>query len=63
MLGFWVVLLLMAGWQGARLVDEGEWRQLVVFSVVWLTAVIYGSLAISELNLISPFQLIINLLE
>ena len=59
----WSIMILMAWWQIPRLTKRNQKKDIIVFLGIWLSAGIYGSLVISEITLISPFDLIIIMIE
>ena len=60
---FWFVMLLMAGWQVPRLLREKQNKELAAFIGIWLVSGVYGSLVIAEIELVSPLEIIINIVE
>ncbi len=58
MIPFLLIMFLMAGWQIPRMVQKNEYREIIYFIIIWLSAVIYGSVVISDITLVSPFELI-----
>lgn len=63
MLGLWFVMLLMAIWQIPLLYKKKQFKELLSFIGIWLTASIYASLVVSEIKLISPFVIITNIVK
>ena len=59
----WILMIIMAGWQVPRLLKQNRNKEIIVFLAIWLSASIYGSLVLSDITLISPFDLIIVFFE
>lgn len=58
---FWLIMLLIAFWQLDRLKKRKNHREIIAFSVLWLIALVYSSLILLDIAIMSPFVLIINL--
>jgi ABC-type glycerol-3-phosphate transport system permease component len=56
-----LLLLIMATLSGYALFTRRRWGELIVSSMLWLTAIVYAALVISPLTLFSPAALIIDL--
>lgn len=61
--GLLFVMLLIAVFQVPVLVKKEEYRELFMFTGIWLIAGIYASLVVLDIPFISPFQLITKIVE
>ena len=48
MIGLWLVMILIALYQVPLLIREQQRRTLLVFTILWLMATVYGSLFLSN---------------
>jgi hypothetical protein len=53
-------MILICLWQLSKLVEKGQRKETIVFSTLWFIAVVYGSLLLVDVPLISPMELIIQ---
>lgn len=58
MIGLWLVMILIALYQVPLLIREQQRRTLLVFTILWLLATVYGSLFLSNVPVPRPTDVI-----
>ena len=58
LVGLWLIMILIALYQVPRLIREQQRRTLLVFSVLWVLATVYGSLVLEDVPVPRPTDLI-----
>lgn len=53
-----LIMLAIAGWQVPRIVKKKQYKDLLVFFLMWFTATVYSILIAAEVSFIDPMEMI-----
>jgi hypothetical protein len=60
---FFLIMIIMALFQGYIMIKQKQWGEFIAFAVLWIIATTYGVLVIMNVPIPRPGEVIVSLFE